>query len=83
MDPWLYALCDSNNRVVLQHQGKYQAHVAANAIIVRAKGIPLNMHAWGKYVATVDIASIAQVVFTNPEVTTVGLTEAAAIAKGY
>lgn len=82
-DPWLYALGDANNRVLLQHQGKYQARVASNAIIARAKGIPLDTRPWGKHVATADIASVPQVVFTDPEVASVGLTEAAAIAKGY
>ena len=83
VDPWLYALGDANNRAILQHQGKYQARVAANAIIARAKGLPLETSPWGKHVATADTASVPQVVFTDPEVATVGLTEAAARKRGF
>ena len=35
---WLYAIDDVNGRVLLQHQRRYQARVAADAIIARAKG---------------------------------------------
>ena len=82
-DPWLYALGDANNRAILQHQGKYQARVAANAINARAKGGTLDTRPWGKHTATADTASVPQVIFADPGVATVGLTESVARERGY
>ena len=82
-DPWLYATGDFNGRAILQHQGKYQSRIAADTIMARPKGLKLETRSWGRHVATADNQSVPQVVFTDPEVATVGLTETAAIDRGY
>ncbi len=80
---WLYAVGDVNNRVLLTHQGKYQARAAGDVIAARAKGAPVSDGAWGTHVATADHQAIPQVTFTDPEVASVGLTAKAAEAAGY
>ncbi|MFF8828726.1 dihydrolipoyl dehydrogenase family protein [Streptomyces sp. NPDC015131] len=80
---WLYAVGDVNRRALLTHQGKYQARVAGAAIGVRADGAaPLDTGEWGAHAATADHAAVPQVVFTDPEVASVGLTLAEAEATG-
>ncbi len=78
---WLYAAGDVNARALLTHMGKYQARVAGTVIAARAQGRPLT-GAWTQDAATADHAVVPQVVFTNPPVASVGLTEAAARTKG-
>ncbi|MFE2771241.1 dihydrolipoyl dehydrogenase family protein [Microbacterium resistens] len=78
----LYAVGDVNGRVLLTHQGKYQARAAGDAIAARALGEPVDERPWGRYVATADAAAVPQVVFSEPEVAAVGLTEAAAREAG-
>lgn len=73
-DGWLYAVGDVNHRVLLTHQGKYQARIAGAAIGARAKGEPADETRWGAHAATADVAAVPQVVFTDPEVAAVGLT---------
>jgi pyruvate/2-oxoglutarate dehydrogenase complex dihydrolipoamide dehydrogenase (E3) component len=80
---WLYAAGDVNGRVLLTHQGKYQARVAGDVIAARAKGEAADPPAWSRYAATADHAAIPQVVFTDPEVAAVGLSEADARAAGH
>jgi dihydrolipoamide dehydrogenase len=80
---WLYATGDVNHRVLLTHQGKYQARAAGDVIAARAKGEPLDDAPWGRHVATADIEAVPQVTFTDPEVASVGLTEATAKKAGY
>ncbi|GGL37492.1 NAD(P)/FAD-dependent oxidoreductase [Phycicoccus endophyticus] len=80
---WLYAVGDVNARALLTHQGKYQARAAADAIVTRAAGGPLEEGEWGWHVATADHRAVPQVVFTDPEVAAVGLTAAAAERAGY
>ncbi|CAN5414053.1 NAD(P)/FAD-dependent oxidoreductase [soil metagenome] len=80
---WLYAVGDVNHRVLLTHQGKYQARAAGDVIAARALGRPVDDAPWGRHVATADIEAVPQVTFTDPEVASVGLTEAAARAAGY
>jgi pyruvate/2-oxoglutarate dehydrogenase complex dihydrolipoamide dehydrogenase (E3) component len=65
--PWLFAIGDVNGRSLLTHMGKYQARVAADAIDARAAG---------------DGAGAPRVVFTDPQVAAVGLTEAEARRHG-
>lgn len=67
---WLYAVGDVNGRVLLTHQGKYQARICADVIL----GKPIT--AWADHVA------VPSVVFTDPQVATVGLTEANARERG-
>ena len=70
--PWLYAVGDVNGRNALTHMGKYQARVAGDVIAARAQGRDLD---GPRYVATSDHGAVPQVVFTRPEVASVGLTE--------
>ncbi|KTR04382.1 dihydrolipoyl dehydrogenase family protein [Curtobacterium luteum] len=79
---WLYAVGDVNHRVLLTHQGKYQARAAGEAIAARFQGTPLHTEPWGAHVATADHAAAPQVTFTDPEVASVGLTEAKAREQG-
>ncbi len=79
---WLYAVGDVNGRALLTHQGKCQARAAGEAIAARLTGTGLRADAWGEHVATADHAAVPHVVFTDPEVARVGLTEADARAKG-
>jgi dihydrolipoamide dehydrogenase len=59
---WLYAVGDVNGRALLTHMGKYQARIAADAIL-------------GKDVAAgEDKAGPPRIVFTEPQVAAVGLT---------
>jgi dihydrolipoamide dehydrogenase len=73
---WLYAVGDVNHRALLTHQGKYQARIAGGVIAARAQGVPLlETDRWGKHVATADRSATTQVVFTDPEIASVGLTQ--------
>ncbi|MFI9491340.1 dihydrolipoyl dehydrogenase family protein [Streptomyces halstedii] len=81
---WLYGVGDVNHRALLTHQGKYQARVAGAAIAARAQGDPLSRtEPWGAYAATADHAAVPQVVFTDPEAASVGLTLAEAEEAGH
>lgn len=80
---WLYAVGDVNGRALLTHQGKYQARAAGDAIVARAAKTPLEDAPWGRHVATADHAAVPQVTFTEPEVASIGLTEAAAREAGH
>ena len=80
---WLYAVGDVNGRALLTHQGKYQARALGDLIAVRAGGHPEDTAPWGRHVATADHAAVPQVVFTDPEVASVGLTESQARAAGH
>ena len=67
---WLYAVGDVNGRSLLTHSGKYQARVAADVILgkdARASG---------------DASGPPRVTFTDPQVSAVGLTLAAAEEAG-
>jgi pyruvate/2-oxoglutarate dehydrogenase complex dihydrolipoamide dehydrogenase (E3) component len=80
---WLYATGDVNHRALLTHQGKYQARAAGDVIAARALGKPVHDQPWGAHVATADHEAVPQVTFSDPEVASVGLTEAAARKAGY
>ena len=79
---WLYAAGDVTGRAPLTHQGKYDARIAGAAIAARAAGQPVDTAPWGEHAATADHAAVPQVVFTDPEVATVGLTESRARDAG-
>lgn len=79
---WLYAAGDVNRRALVTHQGKYQARAVGDVIVARAKGEPVEDGPWGRHVATADQRAVPQVVFTEPEVASVGRTAAAAAAAG-
>jgi pyruvate/2-oxoglutarate dehydrogenase complex dihydrolipoamide dehydrogenase (E3) component len=77
---WLYAVGDVNHRAALTHMGKYQARVCGDVIAARAEGRALSD---ARYAATADHGQVPQVVFTAPEVASVGHTEEAARQAGY
>jgi dihydrolipoamide dehydrogenase len=79
---WLYAVGDVNGRALLTHQGKYQARAAGEAIAARLQGTQLRVEPWGQHVATADHAAVPHVVFSDPEVASVGLTESRARDQG-
>jgi pyruvate/2-oxoglutarate dehydrogenase complex dihydrolipoamide dehydrogenase (E3) component len=81
-DGWLYAAGDVNHRVLLTHQGKYQARAVGDVIVARAQGEVVDDRPWGRHAATADERAVPQVIFTDPEVASVGLTAAAAAAAG-
>jgi dihydrolipoamide dehydrogenase len=68
---WLYAVGDVNGRALLTHMGKYQARIAADAIL--GDGGPCLI---------LDGARAPRVVFTDPQVAAVGYTLEAAQAAG-
>jgi pyruvate/2-oxoglutarate dehydrogenase complex dihydrolipoamide dehydrogenase (E3) component len=74
--PWLYAAGDVNGRVLLTHQGKYQGRVTGDAIVARSRGEE------PAYVAEADHTMVPQVIFTDPEIASVGLTETQAVERG-
>ncbi len=80
---WLYACGDANGRVLLTHQGKYQARACAMAIVARARGEQVDPAPWTRFAATADHRAVPQVVFTDPQVASVGLTEAQAREQGF
>ena len=79
---WLYAVGDVNGRQLLTHMGKYQARQAGNAIVARARGEDVDLTPWSPHVATADRLATPSVVFTDPQVASVGLTSAQAADAG-
>ncbi len=67
---WLYAVGDVNGRALLTHMGKYQARLAADVIL----GKPGRLRS--------DGAASPGVIFTDPQIGSVGLTVAAAREAG-
>jgi pyruvate/2-oxoglutarate dehydrogenase complex dihydrolipoamide dehydrogenase (E3) component len=70
---WLYAIGDANGRALLTHMGKYQARVAADAIL--GEGGPC-------IAMTAEGERSPRVIFTDPQVAAVGYTLAAAQEAG-
>jgi dihydrolipoamide dehydrogenase len=60
---WLYAVGDCNGRALFTHMGKYQARLAADNILGRP------VEAWA------DRRAAPRIVFTDPQVAAVGMTE--------
>ena len=69
--PWLSVVGDANGRALLTHQGKYQARLVGD----RLAGVDTDP-AWA------DHRAVPRVVFTDPQVAAVGLTERAARDAG-
>ncbi len=80
---WLYAVGDVNHRVLLTHQGKYQARAAGTVIGARAAGNDVEADPWSDHAASADHEAVPSVIFTDPQVASVGLTAAAAEKAGY
>jgi len=79
---WLYAAGDVNQRVLLTHQGKYQARNLGDSIVARANGTGVDESAWGRHSFTADDRAVPQVIFGDPEIATVGYTVAEATRRG-
>jgi len=69
--PWLYAIGDVNGRALLTHTGKYQARIAT--LVLGGDEQARAAH---------DGAGAPRVIFTDPQVAAVGMTEAAAREAG-
>jgi dihydrolipoamide dehydrogenase len=76
---WLYAVGDVNGRALLTHMGKYQARIAGDVIAARAEGRPI---AGLRYRDVADHDIVPAVVFSQPQVASVGITEATARERG-
>jgi dihydrolipoamide dehydrogenase len=80
---WLYAAGDDTGRALLTHQGKNQARACGQVIAARAHDADAGTPpAWSRFAATADDAAVPQVVFTDPQVGGVGLTELRARERG-
>ena len=76
---WLYALGDTTGRALLSHISTYHGRVAADIIAARAAGREPRENE----LAARDTGSVAQVIFTDPQVAEVGRTESQARAAGF
>jgi pyruvate/2-oxoglutarate dehydrogenase complex dihydrolipoamide dehydrogenase (E3) component len=76
---WLYALGDTTGRARLSHISTYHGHIVADIIAARAAGRELGENE----LAARDAGSLAQVIFTEPQVASAGLTESQARAAGF
>lgn len=72
---WLFSVGDVNGSPMLTHWGKYQARLAGDRIARLAAGS-------SEAVAMSSPAPVPQVVFTDPQVASTGLTEAQARSRG-
>lgn len=79
---WLYAIGDVTGRALLTHMGKYQARIAGSVIATRASGLPVESGPYNVHTDRADDGRMPQVIFTDPEVGAVGLTEADARERG-
>jgi dihydrolipoamide dehydrogenase len=80
--PWLYAMGDANGRRLLTHMGKYQARMGGAAIVARARGEEVSLADWSPFVATAGRVATPSVVFSDPQVASVGRTVAEAEKEG-
>ena len=72
---WLYAVGDAAGKVLLTHQGKYEARATGSAIVGRANGsLGGTAEPWSRYTRTADDYAVPNVVFTDPEIAMVGRT---------
>lgn len=84
VEPWLYAAGDAAGRVMLTHQGKYGARATGDAIAARARGeLGSDAAPWSRYARTADDHAVPNVVFTDPELASVGRTVQQAERDGF
>jgi pyruvate/2-oxoglutarate dehydrogenase complex dihydrolipoamide dehydrogenase (E3) component len=76
---WLYAVGDTTGRALLSHISTYHGRVVADIIAARAAGRRLSENE----LSVRDSGSVAQVIFTDPQVAEVGRTESQARAAGF
>ncbi|MHA7132512.1 dihydrolipoyl dehydrogenase family protein [Oerskovia turbata] len=92
---WLFACGDVTGRAATTHQGKYEGRIVGDVVAARfgrsrtgtreadVAGAGGEAPApWSRYAATADHGAKTQVVFSRPEVASVGLTEAEAKKDG-
>jgi dihydrolipoamide dehydrogenase len=83
-DPWLYAVGDAAGKNLFTHQGKYEARATGDAIAARAKGELAGVAGdWSRFAQTANEHAVPSVVFTDPELATVGRTLEVAQKDGY
>ena len=78
-DQWLYAVGDVCGRALLTHMGKYQGRIAGDVIAARAEGRSIDAP---RYRDVADHGIVPAVVFAEPQVASVGLTESQAREAG-
>ncbi len=78
-EDWLYAVGDITGRALLTHMGKYQGRIAGAVIGARAEGRPTD---GSHYSDRAGGTAVPGVIFTDPQVAYVGLTEAQARDRG-
>jgi pyruvate/2-oxoglutarate dehydrogenase complex dihydrolipoamide dehydrogenase (E3) component len=76
---WLYAIGDVCGRALLTHMGKYQGRIAGAVISARAQRRSTD---GPRYRDMADHGIVPAVIFTDPQVASVGLTESAARERG-
>jgi len=76
---WLYAIGDLCGRALLTHMGKYQGRIAGDVIAARAEGRTIE---GPRFRDVADHDMVPAVVFSDPQIASVGLTEAAARQRG-
>ena len=76
---WLYAIGDVCGRALLTHMGKYQGRIAGAVIAARAEGRSTDA---ARYRDIADHDMVPAVVFTEPQVASVGVTESKARDNG-
>ena len=82
---WLYAVGDLNGRALMTHIAKYQAKLAGNSIVAKARGRyheEVKSQAWDRLTAKPTGLAIAQSIFTDPQVAASGLTPDQARGRG-
>ncbi|AOW91805.1 pyridine nucleotide-disulfide oxidoreductase [Rhodococcus sp. WMMA185] len=77
---WLYAVGDVNGRALLTHMGKYQGRICGDVIAARAESRPTE---GSRFRASADSEQVPQVVFADPEIAAVGITEKQARDSGW
>ncbi|MFF1386015.1 dihydrolipoyl dehydrogenase family protein [Arthrobacter sp. NPDC058288] len=81
---WLYAVGDAAGKVMLTHQGKYSARATGDAIAARAKGeLQGSPKPWSRFAQTANDHAVPNVVFTDPELASVGRSVEQARKDGY
>lgn len=73
---WLFAVGDAAGKVLLTHQGKYEARIVGDGIVARTSADgAFEPEPWSRYRTTANSAAVPQVVFTDPEIGQVGLSK--------
>ncbi|MCT9627340.1 NAD(P)/FAD-dependent oxidoreductase [Pseudarthrobacter equi] len=81
---WLYAVGDAAGRNLYTHQGKYEARATGDAIAARARGeLDGSPADWSRFAQTANDHAVPGVVFTDPELATVGRSLQRARKDGY